>query len=203
MFYAQVFNDVLVQFVGFGDAASFEAYKSNNPECIFIQSQEWGSPLTHWVVDGKVVAVPAAPTPTARWVPVERAYIDTYGLAAARADALVAMNAGYSRAVALLAQGYPTAERESWPVQTSEARALLSDASAPAPWLSAAAAARGLDVLELARRVVVLDDAFRSRHGKLSGWRQRLEGQIAAATTPAAALAVVWTEPAIDPAVPT
>lgn len=93
----------------------------------------------------------------------------------ARGSKIAAINAEYERRTAAISSSYPSSERESWPVQTREARALQADAAAATPWIDAAAAARGLDRAELARRIVALDMAYRSVHGALSGTRQRLE----------------------------
>ena len=80
-----------------------------------------------------------------------------------------------------IAAGYPPSERESWPVQTSEAKALLADANASTPWIDAAATARGVDRLELANRIVAKDAVYRVISGTLSGVRQRIEDAIDAA----------------------
>ncbi|MFD2298406.1 hypothetical protein QRO11_12000 [Paracidovorax citrulli] len=93
----------------------------------------------------------------------------------ARGMKIAAINSEYERRTAAISASYPSAERESWPVQTREARALQADDAAATPWIDAAAAARGLDRAELARRIVALDMAYRSVHGALSGTRQRLE----------------------------
>ncbi len=96
--------------------------------------------------------------------------------------ALSAQLAGeYERRMQIIATGYPPSERESWPVQTGEARALLADPATATPWIDAAAAARGLDRLELAQRIVAKDDAYRVIHGTLTGARQALEDVIGAA----------------------
>ena len=95
----------------------------------------------------------------------------------------------YERRMQIIAAGYPPSERESWPVQTSEARALIADVQVATPWIDAAATARGLDRLELAQRIVAKDDAYRVIHGALTGVRQRIEDAIDAAGDDAEALA--------------
>lgn len=87
----------------------------------------------------------------------------------------------YEQRMQVIASGYPPSERESWPVQTAEARALLTDAKADTPWIDAAATARGLDRQVLAERIAAKDGAYRVVSGTLSGVRQRIEGQIDAA----------------------
>ena len=92
-----------------------------------------------------------------------------------------ALTAEYERRMQAIAAGYPPSERESWSVQTEEAKALLADPSAPTPWIDAAASARGLDRVELAQRIVAKDAQYRVISGTLSGVRQRIEDQIDAA----------------------
>ena len=74
----------------------------------------------------------------------------------------LALAAEYRKHIQVIAAGYPLSERESWPVQTEEARALESDPAAATPWIDAAALARGLDRLVLAedRRRRALHNAW-------------------------------------------
>ena len=102
-----------------------------------------------------------------------------------------ALNAEYERRMQAIAAGYPPSERESWPVQTSEAYALLADPQASTPWIDAAATARGLDRLELAQRIVSKDAQYRVFSGTLSGVRQRIEDAIDAAAGDAQALQAI------------
>lgn len=97
----------------------------------------------------------------------------------------------YESRMAVIASGYPPSERESWPVQTEEAKALLADPAAPTPWIDAAAAARGLDRLELAQRIAAKNAQYRAVSGTLSGIRQRIEDQIDAAGSDAEALKLI------------
>lgn len=89
------------------------------------------------------------------------------------------INAIFQSHMAAIADGYPMHERESWPVQLEEAKALQADPEATTPWLDACAAARGLDKAELAARVLAKDAAYRLISGTLSGIRQRHEDAIA------------------------
>lgn len=102
-----------------------------------------------------------------------------------------ALAAEYRKHIQIIAAGYPLSERESWPVQTEEARALQVDPAAVTPWIDAAALARGLDRLELADRIRAKDDAYRQVHGLLTGTRQRIEDQIDAAAGDALALSQI------------
>lgn len=103
----------------------------------------------------------------------------------------LALAAEYRRRMQVIAAGYPLSERESWPVQTEEARALEADPAATTPWIDAAALARGLDRLVLAERIRAKDDAYRQVHGLLTGTRQRIEDQIDAAADDALALSQI------------
>ena len=100
---------------------------------------------------------------------------------ALRHDLRTTLTAEYERRMQAIATGYPPSERESWPVQTEEAKTLLADPTAPTPWIDAAASARGLDRVELAQRIVAKDAQYRVISGTLSGVRQRIEDQIDAA----------------------
>ena len=102
-----------------------------------------------------------------------------------------ALTAEYERRMQAIAEGYPPSERESWPVQTSEAYTLLADSTAATPWIDAAASARGLDRIELAQRIVAKDAQYRVISGTLSGVRQRIEDQIDAARDDQAALQAI------------
>ncbi|TDN50411.1 hypothetical protein [Azoarcus indigens] len=108
-----------------------------------------------------------------------------------RRAALAALAVEYERRVSVIAAPYPASERESWPIQISEARALLADAGAATPWIDAAAAARELDRAELAARIVAKDEAYRLVHGALTGVRQRIEDAITAAGDDVAALQAI------------
>lgn len=104
--YAQAWGDVLLQFVGFADSDSFDAFAATHPDCTFVPADVMGSPATHYLVDGAVVPVPAAPTATSRWVAAQRAYVEDMDLATARAAALQRIEVGrVSRTVAVYDHG--------------------------------------------------------------------------------------------------
>lgn len=90
------------------------------------------------------------------------------------------VDAEYTRRMGELANNYPAHERESWPVQLAEAQALQADANATTPWIDQCAAARGLDRVELAARILQKDAAYRQVSGLLTGIRQWHEDQISA-----------------------
>lgn len=128
------------------------------------------------------------------WVLADRSTGDPLTMpdtAALRLDLVAALTAEYERRMQAIAVGYPPSERESWPVQTSEAYTLQADPQASTPWIDAASAARGLDRLELAQRIVSKDLQYRVYSGTLSGVRQRIEDQIDAAGDDQAALQAI------------
>ena len=102
-----------------------------------------------------------------------------------------ALAAEYRKHIQVIAAGYPLSERESWPVQTEEARALEADPAAATPWIDAAALARGLDRLVLAERIREKDDKYRQVDGLLTGTGQRIEDQIDAVADDALALSQI------------
>ncbi len=104
---------------------------------------------------------------------------------------LAALMAQYENRMHVIAADYPPSERESWPVQTSEARALLDNTAANTPWIDAAAAARGMTRVELATRIAAKDGAYRTISGALTGVRQAIEDQITAAGNDPEALAAI------------
>lgn len=103
----------------------------------------------------------------------------------------LALAAEYQRRIQVIAASYPLSERESWPVQTEEARALEDNPAAATPWIDAAAAARGLDRLMLVTRILAKDAKYRQIHGELTGTRQRIEDQIDALAGDAEALSKI------------
>lgn len=99
--------------------------------------------------------------------------------------------AEYERRMQVISAPYPPSERESWPVQTQEARAVVFEDSLVSPWIDAAAAARGVDREELAMRIVHKDEDYRAIHGTLTGIRQLIEDSIDAAGDDIAALQAI------------
>lgn len=87
------------------------------------------------------------------------------------------------QALSELASSYPPGELQSWPQQVKEAEAVDVDPQAQAPLLQAIAAARGIGVPELARRVLEKAQAYAAASGAIIGRRQAAEDQIDAAET--------------------
>lgn len=116
---------------------------------------------------------------------------DLWPAAEIAAGLRLTLAAEYRRRMQVIAAGYPLSERESWPVQTEEARALEADPAAATPWIDAAALARGLGRLVLANRILAKDAKYRQIHGELTGTRQRIEDQIDAQAEDAEALSKI------------
>lgn len=106
----------------------------------------------------------------------------------ARTDAYQRINEGYERQAQVLAAGYPASERESWSVQIAEAAIVRAGGAEPAPWIDAAAPARGITREQLADLIHAQDQAYRHYHGVLTGTRQALRDVIAAVPVDGAAL---------------
>ena len=96
-----------------------------------------------------------------------------------KAAALARINTAYEVAIKALTSDYPEDEIRSWPKQEAEARAWLSDRSAPTPWIDAAATARGMSKAELAEKIIANAAAFVPTCGQLTGKRQKLRDEIA------------------------
>lgn len=144
------------------------------------------NPATHKAVE--LQPVEASGGWAQAWMVVPLAADD---IARVRAELLATLNVEYERRMHVIAGGYPLSERESWHVQTAEARALIADVHAYTPWINEAAAARQIDRLVLAQRIAAKDDRYRAIHGALTGARQRLEDQIDAAGEDAQALQLI------------
>lgn len=81
--------------------------------------------------------------------------------AAERTPVAVAVRAEAARRLAILAGDYSPEERETWPIQIAEAEAYRIDPTASAPMLAALAAPRGMDVSQMAARVLTLRDELK------------------------------------------
>lgn len=92
--------------------------------------------------------------------------------------AMTAVNTEYTKRMNAIAENYPVHERESWPVQLSEARDLQTDLNALTPWIDQCAAQRGMTREELATRILHKDAGYRQISGFLTGVRQKHEDEI-------------------------
>ncbi|SFR40449.1 hypothetical protein SAMN04488005_1501 [Yoonia tamlensis] len=73
------------------------------------------------------------------------------------------------RRMEALVSTYKRPERETWPVQVSEATAYKADNMAPTPMLASLAGARGFTVDQMADRVLTLNAAFAAATGVIMG----------------------------------
>ena len=107
--------------------------------------------------------------------------------AEARAAKLAEVITGYSAAFAPIEAVYPAEERETWPIQLEEARAVLADAGAQTPMLSIMVAVRskGETVADFARIVMANNAVYRQVAGYLTGQQQRMFAEVSVLGTTA------------------
>ena len=72
-----------------------------------------------------------------------------------------------ARRLALIGEPYSKEERETWPQQVEEAKAVSADANAEAPLLARLAAPRGITVAQMAAAVIAKANAFASAAGDI------------------------------------
>lgn len=108
-----------------------------------------------------------------------------------KARKLDEINAAYQQAITALTPTYPDDERLTFDKQEAEARAWLTDNTAPTPFVDALAAGRQMDKAELVSRIIAKADAFALASGSLTGQRQRYEDLLDVAETPEAVAAIV------------
>ena len=101
------------------------------------------------------------------------------------------INTAYQQAIAALTPTYPDDERLTFDKQEAEARAWLTDNTAPTPFVDALAAGRQMDKAELVSRIIAKADAFALASGSLTGQRQRYEDLLDVAETPEDVAAIV------------
>ncbi len=70
-----------------------------------------------------------------------------------------------ARRLAVIGLPYSAQERETWPQQVAEAKAVLADTNAPTPLLSAIAAGDNIPVTDLATTIIQKADAFSAAAG--------------------------------------
>lgn len=94
-----------------------------------------------------------------------------------------------------IAADYPDYEIRTWPDQEREARAWVTNSTAPTPTLGPIATERGLTLAELCARVIAKADIYRSAVARCVGLRRRLEDEVFAAESAgdrAALEAISW-----------
>lgn len=102
------------------------------------------------------------------------------------------IESAYWVTIALVTDGYTQEERDSWTKQYLEARAVLADAGAATPLLSAIAAQRAIAVADLAVLVVEKAELYATIAGAAFGRRRVLLADLDAAQTPDAIDAIAW-----------
>lgn len=86
-------------------------------------------------------------------------------------------------AVAPIINTYPKIEVDSWPKQIEEANAWLADNTAITPLIDGIAMQRGIDKTVLVGKILENSFNYSTISGNVIGARQKLEGQIIAAST--------------------
>ncbi len=104
------------------------------------------------------------------------------------------INAAFTAASAALTEGYPEAERMTWPTQQAEALAWAADPEAPTPYLDGLAAARGITPEEMRQKTLDQTQLFMQASQQLVGTRQRLRDLVYEAQTPEDLDAISWPE---------
>lgn len=116
-------------------------------------------------------------------------------LSDARAAKLSEINRAAQAAAQALIAGYPDFEQKTWDRQRTECEAWFA-ADAPtadlAPWCSACAAARGIELAGFMDKVRENVDAFLAASAQIAGARQKLVDATAVATTVAEINAISW-----------
>jgi len=94
----------------------------------------------------------------------------------------------FDEAIALVTAGANPNEVQSWSIQEKEAR----NPTLPTPMIDALALSRGIDRVELIGRIIAKADAYAAYVGTQLGKLQKLEDQLAAATTISDMEAIQW-----------
>lgn len=111
-----------------------------------------------------------------------------------KAGKLAEIAGAFSARMAVVKEGYPNDEIQSWFQQSAEAINYTADPQAATPLLSAMASARGITVADLAARVLSNAAAFATVAGELIGKRQKYEDAVRAAPDTGTVAAIVWTD---------
>lgn len=109
-----------------------------------------------------------------------------------KSEKLAEVNQAFEKASAVLTQGYPPAETQTWPAQMAEALAWEADPGTPTPYLDGLALHREMDPLEFRQRTLAKVQQFKAASQALVGKRQRLEDLIDAATTAEELNTITW-----------
>ena len=165
--YARIENDVVMEILSPVPGFTFD--QSFPPEVIATCLPCADDVAPGWTHKNGLFSPPAAPVPS---------------LEDARAAKLAEVMQAYQAAFAPVEAVYPSAEREGWPIQEAEAKALLADSQADpasvAPVLSVMTQlrARGESVAELAAKVLRNAGQWRMVYAFLTGQQQRMYGEV-------------------------
>ena len=96
----------------------------------------------------------------------------------AKADKLAEINAACDAVLNQAVYDYPASEIQTFAQQTAEAQAYLADPAIIPPLLSVLALARGIELDELAQRVLAKHEMFSMLAGWVIGQRQALEDRV-------------------------
>jgi hypothetical protein len=88
----------------------------------------------------------------------------------------------FEAALGSIHSGYTAAERQSWPQQLTDAKAVISDDSSSPPLLSALAAAAGVDIKTFSQKVLSKHDSYLTAYAKLLATYQTQKATINKAT---------------------
>lgn len=113
----------------------------------------------------------------------------------AKEDKLAQINGDFTQSASALTEGYPEAERLTWPVQQAEALAWGADAEAPTPYLDGLADTRGIDPEDMRQKTLTQTQLFMAASQALVGKRQRLRDLVYEAETLEELDAIQWDEP--------
>lgn len=89
----------------------------------------------------------------------------------------------YNTLIRLITSEFDILEMITWSIQIEEAREVLKDENAEAPFLRGVAEERHIDLKTLAQRVLYSNHVFRKMTGRITGKRQYMEDLIKGADT--------------------
>ena len=117
------------------------------------------------------------------WAILPEAPVSESDLNVLRLKATEQNNLAYDAAMSLMTADYPAAEIQTWERQRAEVVAWAEDHTAETPWITIAAATRGIDRDEYLARTLAKVNAFAQASAYLTGRRQFFCDRISAATT--------------------
>lgn len=135
------------------------------------------------------------------WVECEQAYNDSWYLKGfapvqsieeAKLNKLQEINQAYSKQAELIRNDTPENEVLSWDIQKTEAQAWQKDNQAETPFVDLLAINRGVERDWLINKILEKATAYNHYIASLTGYRQKLEDEIKAATSVAEVEAIVW-----------